>query len=836
MIKTSIYFLFFSFSIVLLSCSHNVQENEEDKRYPNDYFFRQRAYPNGQIDQAAYKTALSYKQLQPQLESRSNNGSWELAGPTNIGGRIADLAISPSNENTIYVGAASGGIFKTQDGGENWIPIFDGAASLSIGDITLAPSNEQTIYVGTGEPNAGGGSLAYDGLGVYKSKNAGESWENIGLENVGSIGKVSVHPTDENTVFVAAMGHLFGNNSERGVYRTQNGGETWEQVLFVSDSTGAIDLAIHPQNSDIIYAAMWERIRRVNYRQYHGATSGIYRSMDGGDTWEELTNGLPNAPDEKGRIGIDISLSNPDVLYASYVEDIGALEGIYKTTNGGNSWTNQKAVGITSVPFMWWFGNLFVDPANENTVYYLGFNAHKSVDGGRSWQRTFSGVHVDQHALCFAAQNTDFVLLGNDGGLYKSTNAGRNNIKINNLPITQFYTCEIDASEPERLYGGTQDNSTMRTLTGALNDWSIISGGDGFRTLVDPNNNRYVYTESQYGRFIRSTNGGDNFTLAISGISNQDRKNWNTPVIFDPSDASTLYLGTNRLYKSTNRAVSWTAVSPDLTDGGDDGNLVYGTITAIDVSPVENEVIYVGTDDGNVWVSKDGGSTWAAIKTNIPKRWITNVLADPNIAGRAYLTVSGFRYNSDLAHVFFTEDYGETWIDISSNLPDVPVNDIVKNSITEDLYIATDIGVFISVDDGISWDFLGTDLPNVPIIDLDIEAEENLLVAATYGRSLYKYDLQNATNTVSYEKPDFQLQLFPNPVQSSSQLTFELSQQERVTIEIYDATGKKVSTVINGQLEAGKHQFPLHSDFSAGQYWLVLRTDNAQKTISFAKL
>lgn len=835
MIKHNNYLLLFILTSFAFSCTQEASV-EEEQYYPNDYFFRQRAYPSGQIDQAAYQAALSYKKLQIQLESRSNNESWELAGPTNIGGRISDLAISPTNDNVIYVGAASGGIFKTQNGGESWTPIFDEASSLSIGDITLAPSNEQTIYVGTGEPNAGGGSLAYDGRGVYTSKDAGANWENIGLENVGSIGKVSIHPSNENVVFVAAMGHLFGNNKERGVYRTKNGGADWEQVLFVSDSTGAIDLAIHPQNPNLIYAAMWERIRRVNYRQYHGATSGIYRSMDGGDTWEELTNGLPSSPNEKGRIGIDISLSNSDVLYASYVANNGSLQGIYKTTNGGDNWDEQSTNGITSVPFMWWFGNLFIDPSNENTVYYLGFNTHKSVDGGRSWQRAFGGVHVDQHALCFSTQNNDVVMLGNDGGLYKSTDAGRNNVKINNLPITQFYTCEIDASEPQRLYGGTQDNSTMRTLTGALNDWRIISGGDGFRTLVDPKDNRYVYTESQYGGFIRSTNGGNSFNNGTNGISNQDRRNWNTPVVFDPGNTSTLYLGANRLYKSTNRAVSWTPISPDLTDGGDSGNLVYGTITAIDVSPVENEVIYVGTDDGNVWVSKNGGETWTDIKTNIPKRWITNILADPNIAGHAYLTVSGFRYNSDLAHVFKTEDYGEAWIDISSNLLDVPVNDIIKHEVNEHLYIATDIGVFISVDDGIDWEFLGADLPNVPIIDLDLEEEANLLVAATYGRSLYKYDLQNSTNTTNYASIDFKFQIAPNPVQSNSQISFELQQTSPAIIAIYDATGKQINTIFSGQLTSGEHQFPLPSNFPNGQYWLLLKTESGQKTLGFVKL
>ncbi|MEL6720779.1 MAG: T9SS type A sorting domain-containing protein, partial [Bacteroidota bacterium] len=282
-------------------------------------------------------------------------------------------------------------------------------------------------------------------------------------------------------------------------------------------------------------------------------------------------------------------------------------------------------------------------------------------------------------------------------------------------------------------------------------------------------------------------------------------------------------------------AASWTALSPDLTDGSGNGNLVYGTITAIDVSPVEGEVIYVGTDDGNVWVSKDAGSSWKDIKTNIPKRWITNIQADPNIAGHAYLTVSGFRYNSNLAHVFRTEDYGETWIDISSNLPDVPVNDIVKNSITEHLYIATDIGVFFSVDDGISWEFLGTELPNVPIIDLDLEADANLLVAATYGRSLYKYDLQSSTNTIDYEPIDLKLQLNPNPVQLNSQITFDLPQSESVVIEVYDVMGRRLNTIFSGKLDEGKQQIPLNINLSNGQYWLVLKTDKIQKTIGFVK-
>ncbi|MEM0992002.1 MAG: T9SS type A sorting domain-containing protein [Bacteroidota bacterium] len=824
--------------LLLVACQIESTAPVKEKQ-PHDYFFRQRAYPNGQIDHQAYRTALEYRAVQQnsRLESRANEEAWTLAGPTNTGGRISDLEVAPSDENIIYIGAASGGIFKTSDGGSNWQPIFEDALSLSIGDIALAPSNEQTIYVGTGEPNAGGGSLAYDGMGVYKSKDAGASWTHLGLEAVGSIGKVVVSPKDEAVVYVAAMGHLFGNNPERGVYRTTDGGENWEQILYVSDSTGAIDLAIHPDRPEIIYAATWERIRRVNYRQYGGATSGIYRSVNGGDNWEELTAGLPSDPDAKGRIGIAIAPSDPEVLYASYVRsDNARLQGIYRTTNGGDTWQSRSKSGITDVPYMWWFGNLFVDPTDEDLIYYLGFNTHKSTNGGGSWQPTFVGVHVDQHALAFSSNDPSKVFLANDGGLYSSNAGGSFPSKIENLPITQFYTCEIDATQPERLYGGTQDNGTIRTTTGALNDWRMIYGGDGFRVLVDPNDNRYVYAESQYGGLGRSTNGGSSFRSARDGIAQGDRKNWNSPLIFDPNDSETLYFGTQRVYRSNNRAERWIAISPDLSDGGGNGNLVYGTITSLAASALEVGVVYAGTDDGNVWITRDGGTNWTKINNGIPKRWITSILVDPNLEGQAYVTVSGFRYNSDLAHVFKTEDYGATWIDISSNLPDVPVNDIVKYPLTDQLFLATDIGVFASNNEGASWDLLAKNLPNVPIIDLDVEADADLLVAATYGRSLYRYDLKNATTTRQISAADMQLRISPNPIVENAIVSFVLNQRSSVELLIFNAKGELVRQVEQARLDKGEHQIPLAFDLASGSYWLSLRTAKGQISTAFVIL
>ncbi|MFK5983176.1 MAG: hypothetical protein QM499_09700, partial [Flavobacteriaceae bacterium] len=416
--------LFLIASISVISCTNSskkiTSKNKNMETSPHDFMFMQRAYPTGEIKTDAYSKAIQWKKQQT---NRNSNEAvvWEFAGPLNVGGRISDIEIPIDQGQTYYVGAASGGIFKTTDAGASWIPIFDDQEMLSIGDIEISKNNTDLIWVGTGEVNAGGGSLAYDGNGMYKSNDAGLTWEAKGLPAAGSISKVLIDPNDDTTIFAGAMGPLFRKDTNRGVYRSTNDGTDWEQVLFVSDSTGIIDMAIHPSNSNIVYAASWERIRRPTNRQYGGETSRIYRSQDGGDSWVELTNGLPSNANDKGRISIDISQSNPNVLYAFYTDKIGNVEGTFKTTNGGDSWTQVNSMsGGTS--YHWWFGGIFVDPTDENVIYNSGFVMDKSIDGGQTWSSTFPGVHVDQHAVAFNASVPDEVLIGNDGGLYKSTN------------------------------------------------------------------------------------------------------------------------------------------------------------------------------------------------------------------------------------------------------------------------------------------------------------------------------------------------------------------------------------------------------------------------------
>lgn len=833
-------FLFAVLSLILIAfityiIPKDAVDLSEKKNKPNDWFFEQRAYPNGQINHAAYIQSLKIAdQNRSQQKIKDDSTQWEFAGPTNIGGRLTDVEMHPSNLETIYIGAASGGVFKTEDTGETWEAIFDEALSLSIGDIAIAPGNPDILYVGTGEANAGGGSLAYDGIGIYKSTNGGESWEHKGLEESRNIGRMVVHPTNPDIVYVAAMGNLFAENPDRGVFKSNDGGDTWENVLYISDSTGGIDIVIHPENPDTLYAAMWERIRRPNRRSYGGSSCGLYRTFDGGNNWEELINGIPSTGDDIGRIGLDISRSDPSILYTIYSDKTGYFDGVYKTMNNGDSWTqtNDGALETCYQSYGWWFGRISVDPVDPDNVYIIGFDLYKTSNGGNSWFNISEyEAHVDQHGLYTHPQNNDFVVLGNDGGLYISQDGGNNWDWINNLPITQFYTCEVDYQFPERLYGGTQDNGTNRTLTGNTDDWENIYGGDGFYVLVDPEDNNYIYAEYQYGNLVRSTNGGNSFNWAMSGINSADRKNWNTPVVFDPTNPEVLYYGSNKLYKSENRASSWSAISTDLTNGPGI-NLTYGTITTIGVSLVNPEIIYVGTDDGNLWVSAMNGMGWELLSAELPDQWVTRVVADPLDEETAYVTFSGYRWDEFVPHIFRTTNKGASWEDISGNLPETPINDLVIDPEDNNIiYIATDVGVYCSKDIGLSWEMLGWNLPNVVVNDLKLHNPTRKLIAATFGRSMYTYDLFQDTLSTSTIEPELlnintMVSCAPNPFSKSVKITIKCQSSSNGILEIYNLSGQNVKTLYKGKFEKGINSFT----------WQPMKNVNLKEGIYFLKL
>ncbi|MDX1463053.1 MAG: T9SS type A sorting domain-containing protein, partial [Marinirhabdus sp.] len=756
---------------------------------------------------------------------RSGNNVWDFVGPLNIGGRITDIEIPVDEAQTYYVGAASGGIFKTTDAGATWQPIFDGEGALSIGDMEISKNNTDVIWVGTGEVNAGGGSLVYDGDGIYKSEDGGNTWENKGLPATGSIGKILIDPNDENTVFAAAMGPLFRNDDNRGVYRTEDGGTTWEQVLFINDITGAIDMAIHPTNSDILYAAMWERVRRPQFNSFGGPNSGLYRSTDGGTTWNEMTTGLPSIASDKGRISIDISQSNPDVLYARYANAQGSIEGVYRSSDGGNTWQERNSSQLQNVGFHWWFRGIYVDPADENVIYNVDFIVQKSTDGGMSWSVAFPNVHVDQHALAFNAQTPGEVLLGNDGGLYYSDDDGATSNKDLALPITQFYRMYVDPQDENKIYAGAQDNSTMRTTTGGLSDWNIINGGDGFQPLVDASNSNVIYALSQRGNFVKSTNNAASFFPATNGIAGGDRNNWDTPVTFDPADPQTLFYGTNKLYKTTNAASNWTAISPDLTNGSGGGNLTYGTITTIDVSPLDSDLIYVGTDDGNVWRTDNGGEDWINISIGVPNRWVTKVLADRFDANRVYVTLSGYRYGEDDGNAYVSNFRGVGWGAIGENLPDIPINDIVRDT-NGYLYIATDIGVFAAANEAYNWEVLDVNMPAVIVNDMHIHEPSNTLYAATYGRSMYAMDLNSIILGINETEQALDVVVFPNPASDRVQITLP-NQNQSAGVKLYDALGRTVLERTNYTANTIDLEV---QQFKAGTYFLQIFFDGRRVT------
>jgi photosystem II stability/assembly factor-like uncharacterized protein len=778
----------------------------EAGKTPNEWFLRQRAWPHPDINQTARLEAWERAAELRSAEQRSGP-AWDPVGPRNIGGRVADVACHPTDSNIVYVGGAEGGILKTTNGGTTWTPTFDDESSLSVGSVAIDPNDPETIWVGTGEPNGGGGSVTYGGTGVFRSTNGGATWTNMGLPDSRYIGRVVVDPSNSDRVFVAVLGAMWSTNPERGVYRTTNGGSSWEQVHAINDSTGAVDLVVHPTDSNLVYAAMWERTRAPDNLNYGGDGSGIWRSTNGGDAWSELTNGLPGGA-SVGRIGISIAASSPNTLYAIYADaSPGSFAGVFKTTDGGDSWaqTNDGNMGGVYATYGWWFGNIRVDPTNPNRVFVLGYDFFRTTNGGGSWHGASGSMHVDHHGQAFAPNGT--IYEGNDGGMYRSTNGGTAWTKLGDLPLTQFYTVEVDHQFPDRRYGGTQDNGTNRTLTGGDNDWHNILGGDGFYCQVDPTNNAYVYAEWQYGNLNRSTNGGSSFMGATSGLSG--RRNWSMPVMMDPSNPSTLYTGTQWVYRSTNRAAFWSAISPDLTDGPSGGNNTYATITTIAVAATDPDVIWAGTDDSNVWVTTNGGTNWTKVDAALPERWVTRVAVDPSDATISYVTISGFRWDDPLPHVFRSTNFGASWTDISSNLPEVPVNDIVLDPQSpQRLYVATDFGVFTSPGVGGPWSALGTGLPNVVVTDLELHDPTRSLVAGTYGRSMWTLELDQPTGVEDVVAAVSAVRLrpvAPNPAPGGrAAIRFSLPRAAEASVRIYDVTGRLVRRLVDEPLAAGE--------------------------------
>jgi photosystem II stability/assembly factor-like uncharacterized protein len=732
-------------------------------KFPNHWFMRQRLSGDPVPVRALARALDDYRRVRARRDRATEEagvdeapGSWAFAGPINVGGRVTALAVDPNNANRIWLGAAAGGVWLSEDGGVSWTSVFDTQTAQSIGSLAAHPTDSNIVYVGTGEDNGGG--YSYDGEGVFKTVDGGQTWTPLGLAETRRIGGIAIDPVNPDRVFVAAGGDVFRQDEHRGVYRSTDGGQTWQKVLFVANDTGAIDVAIDPGTPNRVYAAMWTRQSTATSITFGGPNGGVWQSTDGGDTWTELAGGLPTT--SIGRIGLAIAKTNPSIVFARYQNATGTFKGIWKTTNAGASWSRSDANGIWRYfmsSYGYYFGEIRVDPQNANRVYLLDVYWFLSTDGGVNFTQRTSGLHVDHHDLILQPSR---LLMGNDGGFYSSTDGGNTWTHAVTLGVSQAYDLAIDNLQPQRRFMGLQDNGTVRTVTGGTSDWIEVLGGDGLQCEVDPTNSNLAYASSQGGAIARSTDGGDSFTGATTGIDSTERVNWNAPVTHDPLATQRLYTGTIRVYRSTDGAVSWQSLSPDLTNGASDGGAVAGgggklgdlrshladtvdgTVTTIGVSPVDTGIVWAGTDDGNVWVTQNAGGSWTQV--NVPGRteWVTRVSADPFEADSAYVTFSGFRNGSKMPHVFRTTDLGVTWQDIVGDLPDVPLNDVVPDPEWQGrLFAGSDLGVFLTDSWGRRWEPMNGGLPIVVIHDLVLHDPTRTLYAATHARSLWRFDL-----------------------------------------------------------------------------------------------
>jgi photosystem II stability/assembly factor-like uncharacterized protein len=660
---------------------------------------------------------------------------WKFIGPTNVGGRVLDIAVDPSAQNTIYVATASGGVWKSTDGGATMKQAWPNKNVQPIGAIAVA--SDGTLYAGTGEAGPGGGSITYGGNGIYKSTDGAKTWTKAGNMPSPVVGRIVIDPTNPSRIFVAGTGDLYNAGGGRGVYRSTDAGATWTRVLKGDNSTtGAVDLAMDPTNPNTIFAAMWDHKREPDLRTYGGVGSGVYRSTDGGDTWSRLTNGLPAASKDIGRIGIALSPSTPTRVYAIVISTNGSYQGFYRSNDGGDSWTQMSASGLSGSQssYGWWFGRIWVDPANQDRVFVAGVSLELSTDGGQTFGVS-GGVHADQHAMVWDPKQSGRVYLGNDGGEYHSDTNGSSWTHATYEPFTQFYSVDVSEQDDTRVVGGAQDNGTLRSWA----NWADYTGGDGEEALIDPTNQNNIYGCSQYGVCSRSTNGGT--SSSAFGSMTSSRFNWFTPVQFDPSNPQVIYAGGNQLNRSTNGAQTFTAISPDLTGGpGRDPQYPFGTITTVAASKTNSQEIFTGTDDGRLWYTTNLGGSWTrATDSNLPGFWVSRVAVDPTNAQVAYVTYSGYRGGNDAAYVLKTTNGGTTWTNITGNLPKAPVNDIVVNG--SNLYVATDVGVYRTTDGGATWRTLGKGLPNLPVDDIELDTSTNELFAGTFGRGMWRIAL-----------------------------------------------------------------------------------------------
>ena len=699
-------------------------------------------------------------------------------GPTIMSGRVVDLAVNPDNSIEFYVAYATGGLWYTSNNGTSFTPVMDAAETINCGSVTV-DWNSNTIWVGTGEVNSSRSS--YSGVGILKSIDKGKTWENLGLPESHHISRIVVNPKNSNEIVVGVLGHLYTKNNERGIYKTTDGGKTWKQTLFVNDETGIIDLKMTPMNFNILYASAWQKDRKPwNFKGF-GEGSGIYKSTDAGETWTLLTRAESGFPvgENIGRIGL--AVVSGDNLYAvvdnqnkrsSEIKDkpkdantalfeTNVIGGeVYQSLDGGKKWTKQNSYFLDDFFFTYgyYFANITVDSKNINRIYIGGFHLLNSDDGGKTFTAIDKeNVHPDHHITWVDPKNPNHIINGNDGGVNITYDNGEHWTKCNNEAVGQFYAINVDYNENYNVYGGLQDNGVWMGPNdySHSNSWQQdgkypyqnILDGDGMQVQIDNRNSDIVYTGYQFGSYYkinRSTNQLDYITPTTKKGEEALRFNWQTPILLSPHNQDIVYIGSNFLHRSMNQGKTWEKISPDLTNGKVEGNVAFGTITTISESKLQFGLFYIGTDDGRIQVSKDGGVSWQLISENLPKNtWVSRVVASSHVKERVYVSLSGLRNDDFKPYVFVSDDFGATWISIS-NLPNSSVNVIVEDSKNANLlFVGTDNSLFVSLDKGTTWSDFSNGMPRVAVHDLVIQNKANDLVVGTHGRSIYKTNISN---------------------------------------------------------------------------------------------
>jgi len=784
---------------------------------------------------AATERIASFEQRKALEQASIINGvALRNVGPTIMSGRVTDLDVSPTDPTHFYVAYASGGLWKTTNNGQSFEPLFDNEMVMTIGDIAVDWSRK-TIWLGSGEVNSSRSS--YAGSGIFKSTDGGKSWQHLGLGESHHIGRIVLHPTDPNTAWVAALGHLYSPNEERGVYKTTDGGKTWQHTLSVNENTGAADIVMEPGNPDVLYASTWHRERRAWNFVEGGNGTGIWKSTDGGDTWTRLTDANSGFPTGKlaGRIGLAIHKEGRNTtLYAAidnyerrpkedeeedelttkmlrdmsmdefvtlpkykindYLRSnrfpreynanriIGMLKRgkielqdlvnytvapnaeqhetqvigmeIYKSTNDGKKWTRTHEDFLDGYSsFGYYFGMVHVSPKNPDKVYTYGIPVIRSDDGGKTWKSIgASNVHGDHHALWINPNRDGHLILGNDGGVNISYDDGETWIKCNTPPVGQFYSVTVDDAKPYNVYGGLQDNgvwmgpstyeASERWHSSGDYPYKRLGGGDGMMVQVDTRDNTTVYLGSQFGNYSRvnSKTGQRTRIRPTHELGERPlRWNWETPIYLSRHNQDILYMGSNKLHRSFHQGDDFETISDDLTKGGKKGDVTFGTLTTIHESPLRFGLIYVGSDDGLVHMTPDGGYTWNNITDGLPEdQWVSQVFASAHDEGTVYVSLNGYRWDDFTPYVYMSDDFGENWTRIGNDLPLEPVNVIKEDpSNANILYVGTDHGLYVSLDKGASFMLWNNGMPATPVHDLEVQAREKDLVVGTHGRSIF---------------------------------------------------------------------------------------------------